>query len=288
MHVIYTYFVFGMVPMNMKRLIGSLILLAPLVAAEQSASAQTMLSNLQTKKSLWRAIVDKKLEGVEGWNAGFPTERTVDKSIATTFGAGGDSLMYNALLCGTGEGLSCGVIPNSLEDSGQLRRNPLVKNMPSTSKYGPLSKDHTMATLYWLSLPDSAVPRETKRNFALNWQKSFNTQITTALECDQKKEAYCLTSGGRDAFDSMIENSGYDVSAYVPGQKPGFNLDVKLPPLSTETLGKAAKNIGANADKLVENLKNQANGGLIFKAAWLPTKMSKNAFELISTAVLTI
>ncbi|WP_141732360.1 hypothetical protein [Oligoflexus tunisiensis] len=235
-----------------------LFLLAMLLCA-QAVFGQNNLSELKAEKSLWRAIVEKKVEGVKGWNAGFPTERDVDRLREDSFGTGGDTIMYNALLCGAGEKQACNVIPQSLEDTGHLRRNPLLLGKAQSSKYGALSKDHTLATLYWLSLPDHIVSKDVKRSFASQWQRSFSTPLTTALECDEKDVAYCLV-GGMDPFDRVIDNSGYDLRAYLPGTAPGFNLNLELPKLSTEDVKKAVSDLSANGQKRIDELSNKVEG----------------------------
>jgi len=243
--------------MKFNCLVKVVLCLLPVLAFQQVASGQTMLSDLKAKKSLWRAIVDKKINGVEGWNAGFPTERAVDKNKPDTFGTGGDTLMYAAMLCASGERAACSVIPDSLESSGQLRRNPLLRDQPNGSKYGRLSKDHSMATLYWLSLPNDVVPLETKRNFALNWQRSFDQQVTEAAQCDIENTKFCL-AGGTDSIDQMIENSGHDLSDYVPGQNLSLNGNIKLPKLSTENLKNAVSNLPRAGQETLDKLRDKA------------------------------
>lgn len=228
----------------------------PLEFREDAAFGRTMLAQLKAKKSLWRAIVEKQIDGVQGWNAGFPTERSVDRGNPQTYGTGGDSLMYNAMLCASGEQIACAVIPDSLESSGQLRRNPLLKDQPNGSKYGKLSKDHAMATLYWLSLPDSIVPLATKRNFALSWQRSFDQPVTEAGQCDAEHTPFCLT-GGSDPVDQMIEHGDYDLSNFLG---PQLNLGgFSLPKLSTESLTKAVANVPSAGQEALARIRAKAS-----------------------------
>ncbi|HYX38675.1 MAG TPA: hypothetical protein VE954_36690 [Oligoflexus sp.] len=242
--------------MKTNDLVKMILCVLPILACASTANAQTNLADLKVKKSLWRAIVEKKIDDVQGWNAGFPTERAVDKENPITFGTGGDTLMYAAMLCASGERAACSVIPNSLESSGQLRRNPLLKDQPNASKYGMLSKDHAMATLFWLSLPDHIVPLETKRKFALSWQKSFDQQVTEAKQCDVENTKFCLTSV--DPIDQMIEDSDYDLSNYLPGQKLSLNANIKLPTLSTENLKKAVSNVPRAGQEALARINEKA------------------------------
>jgi hypothetical protein len=229
-----------------KALLGLIIL-----AAGSSGHGQVNMPELSVQKTKWRAIVTKRMPGVQGWNAGFPTERSVDPKDPKSYGTGGDSLMYAAYLCSVGELEACKVIPNSLEPSGQLRRNPLLKGQPSGSKRGSLSKDHTLATIYWLTLPNNIVSDDVKRNFLMNWQKSFTQPITTALECEA---AICLTDTGRDPFENMVATSAYDLSPFVSGQG-NLNLNIKLPPLSVETLKKGASSVQKGAQQTFDAYK---------------------------------
>jgi hypothetical protein len=58
-----------------KALVGLILL-----ATGSSGLGQVNMPELSVQKTKWRAIVTKRMPGVQGWNAGFPTERSVDPS----------------------------------------------------------------------------------------------------------------------------------------------------------------------------------------------------------------
>ncbi len=64
----------------------------------------------------------------------------------------GDMILFNALLCFSGETFSCDAIKRSQEDNGRFRRSPLHIGKKVIHKSGSFSKDHVLGLLLYFTV----------------------------------------------------------------------------------------------------------------------------------------
>ncbi len=208
--------------MLFKRMILSLVLIS--VSIFNSSISANELAILEKHKSIWKRNVQ------EFPCAPYtPSKKNCDpqKDIIPN----GDMILFNALLCYSGEQTACDAVKNSQEQSGRWRRSPLHVGKPILHKSGSFSKDHVVGLLLWaISTPQQ---EEAKSRLDKWWQwakesnspqrhtqkisnQSYRDLVKGGLESMVRKEC----SGGEtdvwaDAWKCVKSILGYSWEHYI-------------------------------------------------------------------------
>ncbi|MCP4312152.1 MAG: hypothetical protein GY790_12875 [Bacteroidetes bacterium] len=184
-----------------------------LISVTETYNTQVLasaLDELKVEKAIWREKVAQfKCASVT------PSKRKCEPN--GDIGEANDSVLFNALLCASGELFACDAVKRSQEDSGRWRRSPLHVDGEVIAGSGSFSKDQVVGLLLWAISTPEKEDAKYRLNKWLQWAKDNNSpmgytqKISTSLYND-------LVEGG---LESMVQKkcSGGEANVWADAWK---------------------------------------------------------------------